>query len=301
MQAVIDVGSNTVRLLIGGCNQGVPFPKQYQRQTTRLAGGISVQNLLSKKSMDRTLVALKSFKQPLSDAAVIQTRVVGTATLRRATNRQTFINQVKAETGFNIEVIDGLEEARLMSIGVLSVINPVPEHAIIIDIGGGSTELVCLEYGDICFQVSYPLGVVRLCEELQTDNERKNAISSTISQFSSALAHECLLNHDWQLIGTAGTITTLAAIDLGLDAYDAEAINNHDLSFDRLSAMLLKLTALNQQEREKINGMEAGRGDLILPGLDIVLQLMSRFKQRVIRVSDYGLLEGALIDLNCSL
>lgn len=298
MQAAIDVGSNTVRLIIGECLHGILRPNEYHRKITRLSGNISVHNELNTASMGRTLDALKSYREILNAADVNQIRIVGTAALRRATNRKYFIDQVFAETGLTLEVIEGIEEARLMAMGVLSVVDPLPENAIVIDIGGGSTEFVCLSKGSVCFQQSYPLGVVRLCEEFSSDRERHQAILNVICQFTSAIKSSGLSGINWQLIGTAGTITTLAAIDLQLTDYDADLINNHCISMFRLKEIDQCLSSLSDTEREAIAGMEPGRGDLILPGISIVSELMKIFRQDQIKVADSGLLEGILLDFS---
>lgn len=298
MQAAIDVGSNTVRMIIGECQNGILRPSEYHRKITRLAGVISSSNVLHTASMNRTLDALKSFRKILDAAHIKNVRIVGTAALRRAANQREFIDQVSALTGLSLDIIAGTEEARLMTIGVLSVINPIPKDAIIVDIGGGSTEFVCLSEGSVCFQVSYPLGVVRLCEEFTSAHDQQKAITDIIDQFTSALKNKELIGKNWQLIGTAGTMTTLAAIDLQLADYDAQSINNHCLHILRLIKIEQQLSSLSHADRESITGMEAGRGDLILPGLKLVLELLKTFQQEQIKVADSGLLEGILLDFS---
>ena len=298
MQAAIDVGSNTVRMIIGECLQGILRPFEYHRMITRLAGDISASNELHTASMNRTLEALKSFRKILDNANVKNVRMVGTAALRRASNQREFLDQVFAQTGLTLDIIAGTEEARLMTIGVLSVINPIPDNTIIIDIGGGSTEFVCLSEGSVCFQISYPLGVVKLCEEFTTVHEQQRAITDVIDQFTSALKRHELNGKNWHLIGTAGTMTTLAAIDLQLADYDPNLINNHCLHLFELNEIEQHLSSLSNVARESITGMEAGRGDLILPGLKLVLELLKTFQQKQIKVADSGLLEGILLDFS---
>ncbi|MFK5926934.1 MAG: hypothetical protein QM483_09915 [Desulfuromusa sp.] len=298
MDAVIDVGSNTIRMLLGDYQNGRLLSPRYCRNITRLSGDFSEQNGLSEAGMCRSLTALKSYKKIISAQQVSQIRVVGTAALRRARNRQTFIDVVYSETGLTIEVIDGAEEALMSTRGALSVISPIPRAAIVIDIGGGSTELACVIDGYIHFQKSYPLGVVRLCEEYSSETDRQQQIDATCKQFAESLAG--LDKFDYQLIGTAGTITTLAAIHLQLEKYDADMINNHEISFSWLKRLQQKLELLSVQEREAVAGMEQGRGDLILPGLQILLALLSLLKLSTLRVSDSGLLEGVMLNLTDS-
>ena len=203
-------------------------------------------------------------------------------------------------TGLQIEVIEGAEEALLTTMGVLSVVDPVPESVIIIDIGGGSTELACLIDGRIRFQESYPLGVVRLCEECSSVSERQQQIDAVFDQFTESLLTLGLADRPYQLIGTAGTITTLAAIHLQLDEYDAALINNHELSSVWLEELQQMLQLLSVPEREALTGMEPGRGDLILPGLQILLTLSRLLQLSSLKVADSGLLEGVMLGLTDS-
>lgn len=296
MQAAIDVGSNTVRMLIGECRDNMLYPEKYYRSISRLAGGFSPQNELADESMERTLDVLNRYSKILQSSEVADVRVVGTAALRRAVNRQLFVDRVQTETGLVIEIIDGAEEARLMARGVLSVVQPEPAAAVIFDIGGGSTEFVCVQQGMIKFQQSYALGVVQLSEGFSTVQQRNNYVAQVVSRFVAMLAGHDLLTQPYQLIGTAGTLTTLAAMHLQLAEYDARLINNHVIPAGYLRTLKLKLQAMSEFERENLIGMEKGRGDLILPGLDIVLQLLERFELKELKIADSGLLEGVLLE-----
>jgi exopolyphosphatase/guanosine-5'-triphosphate,3'-diphosphate pyrophosphatase len=284
-------------MLIGDCYEGVILSPSYYREITRLAGDFSDQIGLAAKSMQRTLSSLEKFNNIITSQNISQVRAVGTAALRRAGNRQYFIDKCFTATGLKIEVIDGAEEALLTTKGVLSVIEPLPEAAIIIDIGGGSTELVCVFDGHVRLQQSYPLGVVRLCEECSSDCQRQRLIDVVFAQFSEILSQTGLSGRQYQLIGTAGTITTLAALHLQLKNYDASLINNHELSICWLKKLQQKLKLLSVFQREVLIGMEKGRGDLILLGLQILLILAQHFQQSNIKVVDSGLLEGILLNL----
>lgn len=268
---------------------------QYYRQITRLAGDFSSRNELSLESMQRTLTALKRFHDILRQKSIKKIRIVGTAALRRAVNRQVFIEQVKKATGFNIEVISGEEEAALMTSGILSVIRPQPEAAILVDIGGGSTELVYATKNKVLLQKSYKLGVVQLCEECDNFNKRQEYIELVISQFMKLLENYNQRNESCLLIGTAGTMTTLAAMHLEMTEYNHEAINNHEISGCWIERTYLKLEQMSMSEREGLKGMEEGRGDLILPGMQIVMTLLNRLHRPSIKVADSGLLEGVLL------
>lgn len=290
--ATVDVGSNTVRMLIGSCGAR---PYHYERRITRLGGGFSPEIGLSAAAMARTMTALKEFSIILEQNQTQCLRAVGTAALRRATNRQQFTEQVFQQTGISIEVIDGVEEAQLTAIGVLSVIRPHPEAAVIFDIGGGSTELILIIDGRVCAQKSYPLGVVRLAEEYPSQHQRQQAINATLADFRSVFQQQLSSPQPIELIGTAGTMTTLAAMDLGMIHYAPAAINNHRLSLAWMHSLYDQLEPLSVTERERLAGMEQGRGDLILPGLQLATAIAECLGVSHLKVADAGLLEGVFL------
>ena len=292
MFAAIDIGSNTLRLLITGPGK----EKVYFRQITRLSGQFA-DGCLHQESMARTTAALKEFSQQIQQHDIDTYRAVATEAVRRANNKEEFLSLVYKETDLSIEVISGDEEAQLTTSGVLSVLDPLPANAIIIDIGGGSTELICVQNGITKFQHSYPLGVVRLCEELPSFELRAEYINNIVDDYRKQLSAKGLMGKTYQLIGTAGTVTTLAAISQSMTVYDPEQINNAAISSKWLSILLKQLLPLPIEEREKVPGMEAGRGDLIIPGIQILQSLSDKFNQPEIRVSDSGLLEGVIAGL----
>ncbi len=300
MRAAVDVGTNTIRLLVGEVQDGRVVPERYYRQITRLGGGITEQGL-SPEAMARTLAALTEFARELTENGIFQVKAVGTEVLRRAGNAQAFVRQIAAETGFLVEIVDGETEARLTAAGVLSTISPQPTTCLIVDIGGGSTEFTLWHAGQSLLHCSYSLGVVRLAEEGRDAASWLERISPILEAFRSQLEQRQLLelavSTDCQLIGTAGTVTTLAALQLGMTHYDWRRINNLVLDRESLQVLLDRLEGLTIAEREALPGMEKGRGDLIVPGLHIVISLMTMFFRQQLTVSDFGLLEGILLDL----
>lgn len=300
MFATVDIGSNTARMLIGEYRESQLRPYAYERQITRLAGGYTPESGLSDPAMNRTLAALKKFSQHLQRQNIPCLRAVGTAALRLAANQNDFVTKVLQETGFHIDVIDGDEEARLTTAGVLSVIYPPPENALIFDIGGGSTELILVVAGRIVVQKSYPLGVVRLAEEYSDHHHRHRVIDNFLSDFHQIIQQYLSADRSFEMIGTAGTMTTLAAIHLGMTTYDAQRINNHRLSLSWLRHLHERLESISLTDREKLPGMEPGRGDLILPGAQLVVAIAATFGFSEMKVSDAGLLEGVFLAACCN-
>ena len=299
MFAAIDVGSNTVRMLIARLAEGKLEPVTYQQKITRLAGGFDPAIGLASPSMERTLAVFSGFMELIQRHPVEKVRAVGTAALRRAENAQHFANLVKLKTRLSLEIISGQEEARLSSAGSLSVMQPVPQHALLVDIGGGSTEIVFVADGNILFASSYPLGVVQLSEEMPCAERRREFLSDMVVKFSSDLLHSGITPEQLlgcELVGTAGTMTTLAAFNLKMHEYDRIRINNHLLAADWLKDTLAELSRLSVQQREELPGFEPGRGDVILPGLELIAVLCSYLEKPHVRVADAGLLEGILLD-----
>lgn len=299
--ASIDIGSNTVRLLIASGQQGTIHPIYYFRKITRLAGGLTDDTGLAPDAMRRTLSALLEIKEILLQYGIENPRAVGTEALRKASNARDFVQEVGRCTDLHLDIIDGVTEARLSCLGVLSAISPVPDTCMIFDIGGGSTEFIIWDNRQIRFQASYPLGVVRLCEAGHCSEKQADIIKGTLTLLKEDLLDAGLfakvLHSKTPIIGTAGTVTTLAAIDLKMKNYDRQKINNHKLLYGTLEQILERLVRLDPVTRERMPGMEKGRGDLIVPGLRSVLALMVLLQKRSLVVSDAGLLEGVILDL----
>ncbi len=299
MPAAIDVGTNTVRLLLGEVRDGIPVPMAYHRRITRLGGGFSQEKGLAPEAMERTLCALREFADLIRQAGAAPMRAVGTAALRKAGNAEPFLARVQDTTGLQIEILDGAEEARLSAVGVLAALAPRPAASLVFDIGGGSTEFILVEGDQARFRQSFDLGAVRLSESLFEPTAQGRWIGECLECLDASMRSAGVaLGPDGLLVGTAGTVTTLAAMDLQMVEYDWRRINNHCISRTRLEQLHQVLEPLSAAEREQLPGMEKGRGDLILPGLRIVLAIMDRFGRRDLIVSDFGLLEGVLLSLH---
>lgn len=304
MLAAFDVGSNTVRLLIGDSDGVRLTPVRHERRITRLAGNYDSAKGLAPESMERTLCAL----QELCDVARVhgaqRLRAVGTQALRQARNGQDFVDQVLKTCGLPIDIVAGQEEASLAMAGILSALEPIPQCCLAFDLGGGSTEFIFYRHGTVQLTTSFPLGVVRLAEQFATDDMRNQAITEMVDQLEQDLQQAGLVNevldNNCSLVGTAGTVTTLAALCLGMVHYDWHRVNNFRLTLPFLQDLASRLQPLTPAQREALPGMEKGRGDLIVPGLRLVLALLKRFSKSSLSVSDFGLLEGVLLHLGRS-
>ena len=306
--AAIDIGTNTFRLLIADVPPaGELIPVHRERIITRLGEGFYSGGRLSAAACRRSLQALDTFSSSIRDHAARPVHAVATSVVREAVNGPEFVSAVERRTGIGVKVLSGDEEGRLSCAGVLSSV-AAPDRSCILDIGGGSTELILSRNRLPPLVLSIRLGAVHLCEELlRSDPPSQQEQSDMHARIKKAL--DAALAADAgspfpapspaasdMLIGTAGTITTLAAIDQALNQYDPRLINNYVLSRDRISSILRRLSAMQRKERMHVPGLEPGREDLIIAGSAIVLQIMDRFGFDLMTVSDGGLLEGIIID-----
>lgn len=301
MLASIDIGSNTVRLLLGSVENRIVIPAMYARRITRLKGGQTEAGLTA-EAMGRTLSALKEFSGIIAQNNVVATRVVGTEALRSAPNRHEVVTSLLDETGLKLELISGDEEALLTTAGVCSAFDTSSsDFMLVFDIGGGSTEFILLHQGDIVFQTSRRLGVVDLTESLPDYIQRETLISTTVTSVHNMiepiLEKFKVLPETVTLVGTAGTVTTLAAINFEMTDYDWRKINGSSLDISVIESIYKRLAPLSVSERESIPGMEKGRGDLLPAGIEIILELMQQFRATKLTVSDFGLLEGILLTM----
>ena len=304
MLAAIDAGSNTLRLLIGKVENGKVAPLLYERRICRLAGGFKDEEGLSPEAMERTLFAFLQFAEVCEKNNVKKVRAVGTAAFRQAINGEKFVSKVRAATHLPLHVISGEEEAETMAAGVLCALDPIPDHVLIVDIGGGSTEFVLCAKQKVLWARSLPLGVVRLIEGRESPQARQHFITQTLAQLNVELESACVFNkvdiNSVALVGTAGTVTTLAALDQQMTEYDWRQINNYVMPPSKIQYWQELLAPLSPLERESLPGMEAGRGDLILAGIEIILGVMQLLHNTSLTVSDFGILEGLLLSLESS-
>lgn len=308
--ASIDIGTNTLRLLIAEPLGRDLRPLVYKRKITRLGGGYNEESGISAASAERTFSALKEFRDEIDSQGVTAITAFATSVVRRAVNRGWFIDETKARTGIEVTVITGNEEARLSLLGVLSVLDGIGGRKLVMDIGGGSTEFIASSDGVEMGAWSMELGVVHLTEKyLRSDPPAESELAlvagealKTINDLKARMRADGVDPEEFsgrqgtEFVGTAGTITTLASIDQDLKEYDRSRINRHTLKKERVAEILRRLSGLSLKEREEVLSLEKGREDLIIPGTAITLLVMGAFGFGEARVSDAGLLEGIIID-----
>jgi exopolyphosphatase/guanosine-5'-triphosphate,3'-diphosphate pyrophosphatase len=299
--ASIDIGTNTVRLLILETKPDGSLHEVGQvRAITRLGKGMDTEKKLLGDRMDETISVLTKFRDECRKFEPLIIRAVATSAVREASNQKDFVSRVKKEAGLEIDVISWEEEADLMVKGVLWKLPNIEKDILVFDIGGGSTEFILARDRKIISSVGTQLGTVRLTEKfishhpigvneykaLETHFRRElKVVREKLSDFSPKV-----------LVGTAGTVTTLAAIDGDVYPYDPEIIHGRSLTFKRVEELLEDLKNKSLTERSAIRAIEKGREDLIIVGGALVLETMRVFECNFLMVSEHGLREGLVLD-----
>jgi len=311
--ASVDIGTNTLRLLIAEASEtGGIRPLLYKRHITRLGGSYTEEHGIDKDAAERTVKALEDFAIDIKKFGVGKVVNAATSVVRRAVNSPWFIDEAEKRSGIRPSVVSGDDEARLSVAGVLSVVaigKDDTARRLIFDIGGGSTEFIITEGYRVVSAWSMELGVVHLTERYLTEElpskqsllELESHVRDVVVTVRGLFEKDGIDIKDFfskegsEIVGTAGTITTLAAIDQRLDIYDRERINRYVLGIDRVRAIYKELSAMPLSERARYLTLEKGREDLIIPGSAITIEVMEAFGFDSIRVSDAGLLEGLII------
>jgi exopolyphosphatase/guanosine-5'-triphosphate,3'-diphosphate pyrophosphatase len=244
------------------------------------------------------MAALSHFRNALEAHRVDDLMVVGTSAIREAKNQKEFIEEVKRRTGFDLEVISGEEEAHCTFLGANFIIKNQNDPMLVMDIGGGSTEFIGAEGETPTFLLSTEMGVVHLTEKyLRSDpptSEELKLLRSAIAQVVRPIVYD--FPPQCRFVGTAGSVTTLAAIDQGLTAYDPDKINGYPLSRASVERIFKEITTMTLEQRRRLAGLEKGREDIIVAGTLILLTVMDLSGYDPVYVSDYGMREGILLD-----
>jgi len=292
----VDIGSNTLRFVVADVVSGKINNIMYeQRHIIRLAEGIKNSNRISMAAFERLLCALLSVKESVADFDNIGIRYVATSALREAENGKEIVDAIFEKLKIKIEVISPEEEAEYMFKGVASVIDIEDKVSLIFDIGGGSTEYIISDKGSIVFNKSFDLGVVKLSDEYDFTGKISEEMKVRLFDRVNSVILSLPLRKIDCAIATAGTATTLAAIDMKLVDYDYRKVNNYRLKYERIKEIFDILCNLDIKGREKIEGLEKGRADLIIAGAAIVIKSMEIFSIDELIISDFGLREGLVV------
>ena len=306
--AAIDLGTNNCRLLIVE-PQGNSFKviDSFSR-IVRLGEGLESSNKLSADAMQRTIDALRVCATKIRRHRVRWMRCVATEACRRAENGQAFINQIEKSTRLRFEIIDGKDEAELAAIGCGALFDRQFPHAIVFDIGGGSTEITCLSLKkgryELQDMISLPLGVVRLSEKYDGKNmsqeiytQIRDEAEKTIRSFAEKQTFHADNLNDIQLIGTSGTVTTLAAIHKGLKKYNRNIVDGTVMKRGEVVAVIQSLMNMSHEERQNNNCIGKERADLVLSGCAVLEAIIRAWPLENVKIADRGIREGILLRL----
>ncbi len=293
----IDIGTNSVRLLIAEKNAEWRDLRR-ELEITRLGEDVNRTHSIKPEAMERTLAALAKYKELLERYAVEKVRVVATSAMRDAANSADFIATVKERLGLSIEVISGEEEGRLTFAGVAgpgSLVKP-DELALVVDVGGGSTEYIYGRNGEVFGATSLNIGSVRLYELfIKHDPPLAGEIESAraMIQTSAGQVFEKLaVESPDVVIAVAGTATQLAAVYYGVDPYDPEKIHGSRISVSELASLIKQLAAMPVEQRRTLMGMHPKRADVIVTGALILEETLLGLGFPEMIISEKDILDG---------
>ena len=280
--AAVDLGTNTTRLLVADVEDGRIDEVHRETRITRLGEGVDARHRLLPLPIARVRNALTDYRRTLERLGAERTLAVATSAVRDAENGEAFLGEVEWSYGFATQLLSGDEEAELTRRGV----DPKP-GTLVVDIGGGSTELIVDD-----FHTSLDIGSVRYTERfVHTDppdpqelDEISRAVHTTLEERVQAKAQSA--------IGVAGTLTTLAALDLGLEHYDRERVHGHRLTTAAARTQLARLAALPLHERRELPAIEPERAPVIVAGAVILVSILDHFGLDEIEVSERDILDG---------
>jgi len=300
--AGIDIGTLTCRLLIAEFSPQTSLKAlRSERRILRLGEGVDQTKRLSSAAMDRVIACLREWRDLIDSHQVDAATAVATSAVRDAVNRDEFLRRVKQETGFDVEVITGDEEARRTLLGIRSGLPAGVTDMIALDIGGGSTEFILDRPSQVPIVRSIDIGVVRLCERvLKHDPPTVEEIEQArewVRRETQAAAVGMKGYQSATFVGTAGTITALAAMAQKLSAYEPARIHNYRLALATVQELEQTLLSRKKADRIGLPGLEKNREEVIAAGAIIIRTIMETFEMSSVLVSDLGLREGVLIDL----
>lgn len=315
--AAIDLGTNNCRLLIARPkNGGFEVVDAFSR-IVRLGEGLGKHNLLTDSAMDRAIAALRICASKMRRRNVVRARVVTTQACRHADNADVFMRRVAAETGLELEVLTAEDEARLAVLGCVPLLDREARRALVFDIGGGSTELVWLNLEgqdregepELLAWTSLPVGVVTLADRYDGRALNRGGYEAMVAEVKGLLDNSlwpeglteelagAVRDGDIHLLGTSGTVTTIAGIHLGLKRYDRSKVDGIWVDFADVSAVTDGLSIMSFEERASVPCIGHERADLVLGGCAILEAIQTTWPCERLRVADRGLREGILITL----
>jgi exopolyphosphatase / guanosine-5'-triphosphate,3'-diphosphate pyrophosphatase len=302
--AVVDIGTNSTRLLVADVTDDGDLTERERRtKVTRLGDRLGETGVLGDEAMARVLGTLGEYQQVIDEQGVERAVAVLTSAVRDAANGEDFLARVRAQSdGLDARVIGGDEEARLTFRGATSERGPGDATpTLVIDVGGGSTELVVGSGNEVSFHVSTQAGVVRHTERhLATDPPTRDdlrALAEDVREIYAEAVPQQVRRTAGAAIAVAGTATTLGAIDLDLEHYSPDRVHGHVVSTTACRRILERLAALPEVDRREVRGLHPDRAPTIVAGVVMVVEALELFGLDSTAVSDHDILRGAALEV----
>ncbi len=291
--ASIDIGTNTVLLLIAKVEAGKIHPLYEKETVARLGEGLQKNGVLLQEAMDRTIQTLTQYVKQSQEMGVREIFAAGTSALREARNSREFLKLAEEKVGLSVEVISGEEEARLSFLAVVKDLQESQEPTLVVDIGGGSSEFILGKGDQIDQWVSLPLGSVRFAEEfLRSDpiqEEEWERMEKKIREFLRGIPRS---REKASMVAVGGTATTLASVEQALQDFIPEKIHHFVLKREALKNQLLLYRSKTIEERRKIPGLPPSRADVIPAGGAILYSAMEALESPAALISCHGVRYG---------
>lgn len=297
--AVVDIGSNSTRLLIADVGPGELAEVERRSTVTRLGRGVDLSGQLSGEAIEATCEAIEGYMSLCREAEVESYEAIATSAVRDASNGSAFIAELRERFALSARVLDGEEEARLTYTGATHE-HPPAGPTLVVDIGGGSTELVVGTEHEIAFHASLQAGVVRHTERhISGDPPTAIELEELAADVRSLICGAVAGDPDAAAaagVAVAGTPTSLASIELGLEPYDPRRVHGHRLELPTIQRLFSRLASVPLAERAEIPGLHPDRAPNIVAGVVILVETMRAFDLQQIEVSEHDILYGAALD-----
>ncbi|MFT9494021.1 Ppx/GppA family phosphatase [Anaerosolibacter sp.] len=298
--AAIDIGTNSMRLLIAEVEDGQIVNGFKDLETTRMGEGVDQTGELTKGAIDRNLDALKKFTSRVRAEGIGYMPVIATSAVRDARNREIFLQRARQEAGVEIDVIGGDREAELGFSGVLRGLKEKGENILVIDIGGGSTEFILGNDDGIQYMVSHNVGAVRMTEKCVMNDpplgQDLARLEAEIDQIILPTIKKLEKMKIDRVIGIGGTATTIASVHLKLSTYDRDKVHNTDIHLRDVRNALESFVSVSLDERKKIQGLYPKRADVIAAGTMILDRILALLEIDKLRISEYDNLEALIFE-----
>jgi exopolyphosphatase / guanosine-5'-triphosphate,3'-diphosphate pyrophosphatase len=296
--AVVDIGSNSTRLLIADVVAGRVTEVERQSRVTRLGRGVDLTEQLSAEAIEAACEAIADYVEICQEAGVEVVEAIATSAVRDASNGSAFVAELRERFALSARVLDGEEEARLTYVGATCERSP-SAPTLVVDIGGGSTELIVGTGDEIAFHTSLQAGVVRHSERHVSTDPPTALELEALAADVRALIEGAISNQPGATAGAgiavAGTPTSLASIEIGLEPYDPKQVHGHTLTLVSIQRLLSQLASAPLAKRVEIVGMHPDRAPNIVAGVVILVETMRAFGLERIDVSEHDILYGAAI------